>query len=397
VAGPLTRVVVLGSTGSVGRQTLDVIRAYPNRFRVAGLAAGRNLDLLCEQIAEFAPDMVCCADPEALAGRLSAGVTARPAALAPAESRHRPQSISLTEMASDPSVDIVVSAIVGGDGLLPTMAALAAGKAVALANKEAMVMAGGLIRAAAAKGGASIRPVDSEHSAIWQCLDGRDPAGIRRLIVTASGGALRDLPPAELAAVTPERALAHPTWLMGKRITIDSATLFNKGLEVIEARWLFDMPFDRIDVLMHRESVIHSMVEMTDGSILAQLSMPDMRLPIQYALTYPERLPLDLPSVDFARLGSLNFGEPDLERYPCLGLALAAGRRGGSAPAALAAADEEAVNAFLDRRISFVDIPRLLADTLESHDVIADPCLEEVLAADAWARESARQWIRANS
>ncbi len=296
-------------------------------------------------------------------------------------------------MASDPAADIVVSAIVGGEGLLPAMAALAAGKPVALANKEAMVMAGHLIAAAAAKGGGELRPVDSEHSAIWQCLDNRDPASVRRLIITASGGALRDLPPQELAAVTPERALAHPTWLMGKRITIDSASLFNKGLEVIEARWLFDIPFERIDVLMHRESIVHSMVEMTDRSILAQLSMPDMRLPIQYALTYPERLPLDLPSVDFARMGSLTFGEPDLERYPCLGLALAAGRRGGTAPAVLAAADEEAVNAFLDRNIRFIDIPHLLADTLESHEVTSEPCLEEVLAADAWARRFARQWI----
>jgi 1-deoxy-D-xylulose-5-phosphate reductoisomerase len=375
-----TRVAILGSTGSIGRQTLDVIRALPDRFQVAGLAAGRNLDLLADQVAEFAPAMVCCAVPDALRDRLTgAGAV--------------PEPVSLTEMASDPSVDIVVSAIVGGDGLLPTIAALSAGKAVALANKEAMVMAGGLVTAAAAAGGGEIRPVDSEHSAIWQCLAGHDRVGVRRLIITASGGALRDLTEAELAEVTPERALAHPTWLMGRRITIDSATLFNKGLEVIEARWLFDVPFERIDVLMHRESVVHSMVEMADGSVMAQLSMPDMRLPIQYALTYPERLSLDLPRVDFARLGSLNFAEPDLERYPCLGLALVAGRQGGTAPAALAAADEEGVAAFLDRRISFIDIPRLLADTLERHEPVSDPCLEEVVEADAAARRFARQWI----
>jgi 1-deoxy-D-xylulose-5-phosphate reductoisomerase len=375
-----TRVAILGSTGSIGRQTLDVIRALPDRLQVAGLAAGRNLDLLSDQVAEFAPAMVCCAEPDALRDRLSGAGAG-------------PEPVSLTEMASDPSVDIVVSAIVGGEGLLPTIAALSAGKAVALANKEAMVMAGGLVTAAASAGGGEIRPVDSEHSAIWQCLAGHDRDGVRRLIITASGGALRDLSEAELAEVTPERALAHPNWLMGRRITIDSATLFNKGLEVIEARWLFEVPFERIDVLMHRESVVHSMVEMADGSVMAQLSMPDMRLPIQYALTYPERLALDLPRVDFARLGSLNFAEPDLERYPCLGLALVAGRQGGTAPAALAAADEEAVAAFLDRRISFIDIPRLLADTLERYEPVSDPCLEEVLEADATARRFARKWI----
>ena len=398
----LTRVAVLGSTGSIGRQTLDVIRAHPSRFEVVGLAAGKNVDLLAAQVAEFSPAMVCCADPDSLRSRLAGarpepveGRLGRGGARTALEYAPSPQLVSLVEMASDPKTDIVVSAIVGGDGLVPTMAALSAGKAVALANKEAMVMAGHLISAAAAKGGAEIRPVDSEHSAIWQCLAGHDRAAVRRLIITASGGALRDLSAAELAAVTPERALAHPTWLMGPRITIDSASLFNKGLEVIEARWLFDIPFERIDVLMHRESIMHSMVEMADGSILAQLSMPDMRLPIQYALTYPERLPLDLPRVDFGRLGSLNFGEPDLERYPCLALALAAARQGGSTPAALAAADEEAVGAFLDRRIAFIDIPHLLADTLERHEVVAEPCLEEVLATDAWARRFARQWIAA--
>jgi 1-deoxy-D-xylulose-5-phosphate reductoisomerase len=254
-------------------------------------------------------------------------------------------------------------------------------------------MAGSLVAAAAAKGGGSIRPVDSEHSAIWQCLDARDPESVRRLLITASGGALRDLSPEELAGVTAERALAHPTWVMGPRITVDSATLFNKGLEVIEARWLFDVPYDRIDVLMHRESVIHSMVELVDGSVLGQLSMPDMRLPIQYALTYPERLPLDLPAVDFARLGALHFGEPDLERYPCLGLALAAAREGGTMPATLAAADEVAVAAFIQGRIGFMDIPHLLADTLSSQVSVAGPCLEEVLEADRAARAFAGKWI----
>jgi 1-deoxy-D-xylulose-5-phosphate reductoisomerase len=381
MAGPVIRVAVLGSTGSIGRQTLDVVRAHPERFRIAGLAAGKNTDLLAEQAREFVPDMVSCADTDGL--RAALGGKAAP--------------VSMVEMATDPSVDVVVSAVVGAEGLVPTLAALSAGKAVALANKEAMVMAGGLVKEAAARGGGSIRPVDSEHSAIWQCLERSGREAVGRLIITASGGALRDLAPDELAAVTPEAALAHPTWLMGRRITVDSATLFNKGLEVIEAHWLFDMPFDRIDVLMHRESIVHSMVQMRDGSVLAQMSVPDMRLPIQYALTYPERLDLDLPPVDFARLGRLTFAEPDLERYPCLGLALAAGRQGGSAPAALAAADEEAVEAFLAGRIRFLDIPAMLADTLENHVAAADPCLEEVLAADAWARRHARDWIERRS
>ena len=396
------RVAILGSTGSVGRQTLDVIRSHADRFEVVGLAAGRNIDLLCEQIAEFRPSMICCRDSELLRARLADGPAVAPRPARPSTSSGQADEasrgteaslVSLSEMATDPEVDIVVSAIVGGDGLLPTIAALSAGKPVALANKEALVMAGSLVAAAAANGGGSIRPVDSEHSAIWQCLDSREPESVRRLLITASGGALRDLSPEELSEVTPERALAHPTWVMGPRITVDSATLFNKGLEVIEARWLFDVPYERIDVLMHRESIIHSMVELVDGSMLAQLSMPDMRLPIQYALTYPERLSLDLPAVDFARLGALHFGAPDLERYPCLGLALNAAREGGTMPAALAAADEAGVEAFIAGRIGFMDIPNLLADTLSSHVPVANPCLEDVLDADRSARAFATEWI----
>ena len=377
---PLIRVAVLGSTGSIGCQTLDVIRACPDRFRVVALAAGRNTDLLARQVEEFAPAMVACSSPEALRERLDE-----------AQSR-RVQLLTMEEMAREPEVDIVVSAVVGRDGLSPTLAALSVGKVVALANKEAMVMAGSLVSATATRGAAEIRPVDSEHSAIWQCLAGEDPAHVRRVIITASGGALRDLPPEDLAEVGPEEALAHPNWRMGKRVTIDSATLFNKGLEVIEARWLFDVPFERIEVLMHRESVIHSMVEMVDGSVKAQLSSPDMRLPIQYALSYPERVPLDLPALDFAALGALHFAAPDMERHPCLGLALAAGAKGGTYPAALAAADEEAVAAFLEGRLPFLDIPRLLADTLDRHNPTAHPDLDEIMAADEWARQFAREW-----
>jgi 1-deoxy-D-xylulose-5-phosphate reductoisomerase len=370
---------VLGSTGSIGCQTLDVIRAHPQRFRIVGLSAWNSADLLAKQIAEFEPGIVACANPDALKGRIGSGVKVG----------------SIADVACVDEVDIIISGVVGKEGLEPVMQALLRGKTVAIANKEAMVMAGGLLQEAARKGGGSIRPVDSEHSAIWQCLAGEDVASVKRLVITASGGALRDLPLPELAAITPERALAHPNWSMGRKITVDSATLFNKGLEVIEAHWLFDIPYDRIDVLMHRESIIHSMVEFVDGSFKAQLSSPDMRQPIQYALSYPERLPTPLKPVDFAAMGSLRFEPLDMERFPCLGYALAAGSRGGTYPAALAAADEEAVNAFLTGRLRFLDIPELLSDTLEEFVTKDDISLEAVLAADAWGREFATAWIEA--
>ena len=377
-----TRVAILGSTGSVGRQTLDVVRAHPNRFQVVGLAAGRNLDLLAAQIAEFKPQVVFAADADALRSRLDTG---------------GPQLASLVEIATHPEVDIIMEAIVGKDGLEPALAALQAGKTVALANKEAMVMGGSLLVQAARYGGGELRPVDSEHSALWQCLNGENPDEVRRLILTASGGALRDLPLSQLAEVGPEEALAHPTWQMGRRITVDSASLFNKGLEVIEAHWLFDIPYDRIDVVLHRESIIHAMVELVDGSIKAHLSFPDMRQPIQYALSYPQRLPLELLPVDFVKLGALHFGAMDLERYPCLGIALAAGARGGTYPAALAAADEEAVGAFLNGRLGFLDIPRLLADTLEKHVSCAQPALYDIMEADTWGRSFAQEWVRTHT
>jgi 1-deoxy-D-xylulose-5-phosphate reductoisomerase len=370
---------VLGSTGSIGCQTLDVIRAHPDRFEVIGLAAGRNVELLAQQVQEFRPTLVACADFDALQSRVDGNV----------------RQASIVDVACDPDVDIVLAGMVGKQGLEPALKALLCGKTVALANKEAMVMAGALLQDAARRGGGDIRPVDSEHSAIWQCLAGEDASSVSRLVLTASGGALRDLPLNELEAITPQAALAHPTWQMGPKITIDSATLFNKGLEVIEARWLFDIPFDRIEVVMHRESIVHSMVEFVDGSLKAQLSAPDMRLPIQYALSYPQRLPLQLPGLDFAALGSLRFEPLDMERYPCLGYALAAGARAGTYPAAVAAADEEAVNAFLAGRLPFLDIPRLLSDTLEKHVSSDETSLEAVLAADAWGREFASAWMGA--
>ena len=375
----MTRVAILGSTGSIGRQTLDVIRAHPDRFEVVGLSAWNNTDLLASQVAEFSPRRVSSGRPDELRQQLG---------------EIAPPLCSLEEIACAPEVDVVLSAVVGKEGLLPAMKALRLGKTVALANKEAMIMAGRLLRAAAAEGGGELRPVDSEHSAIWQCLAGEDPSSIRRLVLTASGGALRDLSLDELQDITAERALAHPTWSMGRKITIDSATLFNKGLEVIEAHLLFDIPFERIDVLMHRESIIHSLVEMVDGSFKAQLSWPDMRQPIQYALTYPRRLDLDIKTVDFAALKSLNFGELDLQRYPCLAIAIEAGRRGSTYPAAVAAADEEAVGAFLEDRIGFLDIPRIIQAALEQHVPGDESDLDSILEVDAWGRRFTLQWIQ---
>jgi 1-deoxy-D-xylulose-5-phosphate reductoisomerase len=375
----MTRVAILGSTGSIGRQTLDVIRAHPDRFDVVGLSAWSNAELLAEQVLEFHPQYVASGRPDELRNLLGE-VT--------------PPLSTLEEIACAPEVDVILSAVVGKEGLEPALQALRKGKTVALANKEAMIMAGALLKAAAAKGGGSLRPVDSEHSAIWQCLAGEDSSSIRRLVLTASGGALRDLPLEELQSITAQRALAHPTWSMGRKITIDSATLFNKGLEVIEARWLFDIPFDRIEVLMHRESVIHSLVEMVDGSFKAQLSWPDMRQPIQYALTYPDRLDLEIKRVDFAAMGSLNFGQLDMRRYPCLQTALTAGAQGSTYPAAIAAADEEAVGAFLEDRIGFLDISRIVDAALHAHEPGDETELESVLEADAWGRRFTIQWIR---
>jgi len=298
--------------------------------------------------------------------------------------------VPMEAMAAHPDVDVVLVGTPGAAGLAPTLAALRAGKAVALANKEVLVMAGAVLTRAAAEGGGELRPVDSEHSAIWQCLWGEARGGIARLILTASGGALRDRPVESLDTVTPEEALRHPTWTMGRKVTVDSATLFNKGLETIEARWLFDVPVDRIEVVMHRESIVHSLVEFRDGSVKAQLGLPNMRLPIQCALTYPERLPCPVPRLDLAALGSLQFALPDFARYPCLALALEAGRRGGTCPAVRAAADEVAVEEFLSGRIRFTDIPRLIERVLAAHSPGPEDDLDAVLEADTWARRQAR-------
>ncbi len=381
LTGRRLRLVVLGSTGSIGRQTLDVVRSLPGRFTVIGLAAGANVTLLEEQTREFHPRLIRCdREGEYLRGRISAAWT------------------TMEEMASHPDADLVVVATVGTTGLAPTLAALRAGKTVALANKEVLVIAGQLITAEANRHKAELRPIDSEHSAIWQCLWGEQPHSVRRIILTASGGPFRDTPPEELDRVTAEQALRHPNWQMGQKITVDSATLLNKGLECIEARWLFDVPLDCIDVLLHRESIVHSLVEFRDGSVKAQLGVPDMRLPIQCALTYPERVPgTAVPRLDLRHIGALSFGTPDMQRYPCLSLALEAGRRAGTFPAILCAADEVAIQHFLAGHLRFTDIARVIEDALAAHPGTADPTLDDILAADASARACAEDWIKAKA
>jgi 1-deoxy-D-xylulose-5-phosphate reductoisomerase len=366
-------VAVLGSTGSIGTHTLDVIAAFPERFRVVALAAGRNLAVLDEQVRRFRPAYVCADLPS---GELPAwpGVTILP----------------MAELAAHPDVRVVVGGTAGTEALEPLIGALAAGKTVALANKEILVMAGRVVTDAARRGGGALHPVDSEHSALWQCLWGEQPESVARLILTASGGAFRDLPVDELAGVTPERALHHPTWKMGKKITVDSATLMNKGLETIEARWLFDVPLERVDVLMHRESIVHSLVEFTDGSVKAQLGEPDMRLPILCALSYPERLPSPAtPRLDLARLGALHFGPVDLDRYPMLALAMHAGRQGQTYPAVLVGAGEVTVQRFLAGQISFLQMAAVVEDALTAHTPTADDDLGAVLAAADWGRRRA--------
>ena len=373
------RIAVLGSTGSVGRQSLDVIRQFPDRFQVVALAAGRNTALLADQVREFRPRWASWSGP----------TDANVASLLHAIEYAEPHQV-----AGFDEVDIVLVATAGSAGLLPTIDALKHGKIVAIANKEVLVMAGHLVRAAMVAGGGALHPVDSEHSAIWQCLWGEEQHEIRRILLTASGGAFRDMDVAGLASVTPEQALNHPTWNMGRKITVDSATLMNKGMETIEAMWLFDVPMDKVEVILHRESVVHSLVEFSDGSVKAQLGVPDMRLPIQCALSYPDRMPTPpAPQLNLAEYGSLTFGTPDYSRFPCLSLAMESGRRGGTYPAAMAAADEIAVERFLAREIGFLDIPAVIESVLEKHTSTTDPDIETVLAADAWARIAARNII----
>ncbi len=379
----MKHLAILGSTGSIGRSTLSVVAEHPEEFVVTGLAAGKNVELLAQQIKQFQPFQVSVQDEET-AARL------RP--LLPAD---RQPAVSwgaegAKQVALTAGVDLVVSAMVGAVGLEPTLAAVQAGIPVALANKETLVAAGPLVMAAAKEQGVPLIPVDSEHSAVFQALQGQRRQDVRRLWLTASGGPFRAHSAAQLAEVTPEEALRHPNWSMGPKITVDSATMMNKALEVIEASVLFELPADRIAVYIHPQSIVHSLVEFVDGSVLAQLGVPDMRLPIAYALTYPRRLPLSASRLDICQVARLTFEPPDLERFPGLRLGYEAAAAGGTMPAVLNAANEVAVAAFLAGGLKFQDIPRIVARTMAAHGAEAMESLDQVLAVNRWARDFAQ-------
>ncbi len=376
---------LLGSTGSIGCSTLRIVAEHPGRFAVCALAAGRNWRRLAEQIRQFRPRLAAVLDSEtARALKAVLGRGNRTEIVTGDAGYH--------EAATAAEARMVVSAMVGAAGLPPTLAAVAAGKTVALANKETLVIGGALVTRLAREKGVRLLPVDSEHSAIFQCLEAHR-SDVRRIILTASGGPFRTRSAAELDQATPEEALRHPNWTMGAKITIDSATMMNKGLEMIEAKWLFDCDLERIAVLLHPQSIVHSMVEYRDGAILAQLAVPDMRIPIAYALTYPDRLETPAARLDLTACPPLEFSPPDEEKFPCLPLARRAGRIGGTLPAVMNGANEVAVQAFLDRRIKFMDIPRLICDVMERHALSEAPDVKAVLDSDAWARRAARAWI----
>ena len=374
---------ILGSTGSIGQNTLKVIEHLGN-FRVVAMAAGRNMPVFAEQIAKFKPELVSC-DDEICAEALEKELDRLGAKVPKIELN----SQGLVAVATHPEAETVVSATVGAVGFVPTLRAIEAGKRIALANKETLVMAGELMTAAAANSGAEILPVDSEHNAIHQCLRGEQKSEVKRLILTASGGPFREKSKEEIENATREQALDHPNWKMGEKITIDSATLMNKGLEVIEAKWLFGFDADQISVIVHPQSVVHSMVEMVDGSIIAQMGVTDMKHPIQYALTYPERQKNCNAPLDLSSMSTLTFEEPDLERFPCLGLAYKALSAGGTMPAVLNAANEVAVQAFLDSKIRLSDIARVNQAVMDEHETQSAATLEAILDADAWARSRA--------
>ena len=371
-------VAILGSTGSIGRQTLDVIDEHADRFRVVALAARTASDRFLDQVKRYRPEITAVydwtPDLDGLTGPISLG------------------NEGLAAATTHPSVDIVVVASSGHVAIVPTIRALEWGKTIALANKETLVCAGEIIAPLVASGFASLRPIDSEHCAIWQALDGSPIEQVRRILLTASGGPFRTTPAIELARVTVAQALSHPTWSMGDKITVDSATLMNKGLEIIEAHWLFGLPYEQIDVLVHPESVVHSLVEFVDGAQLAQLGVPDMRVPIQYALTYPERMSLLSDRLDLAEVGVLHFERPDIIRFPALRLAREAGIAGRTFPTVLSAADDEAVAAFLAGELRFVDVPATIEIVLEKHQP-TEVSLESILESDRWARAAAREAI----
>jgi 1-deoxy-D-xylulose-5-phosphate reductoisomerase len=382
----MKRIAILGSTGSIGQSALAVVDAHTDRLQVVGLAAGENADLFAAQIARYRPAIAAMASGSALDRLRQTGVSD--------VTFGDPGRDGLVAVASHPDVDLVLCASAGTEGLEAVIAAIEHGKAVALANKEVLVMAGGIVIEAARRRGVAILPVDSEHNAIHQCLHGRAASDIRRLVLTASGGPFRGRSASELTSVTAQDALMHPTWRMGRKITIDSATLMNKGLEVIEAHWLFGVRADQIEVVVHPQSVVHSMVELTDGSIIAQLGVTDMRLPIQYAFSYPERWPAPLPPLDLTRAGRLEFDVPDTEAFPCLRLAYRALEAERSLPVVLNAANEVAVSRFLDGKIGFRSIPQVIELTMDAHRPAHMTALAEVRAVDAWAHQYAQELAR---
>jgi len=377
----MKNVVLLGSTGSIGKSTIKVVQDLSDRLRIVGLAAGNNISLLLEQTKLLKPNAISIKE-EQNAKKLRE--------ILGSSTRVYSSDEGLLQLATMPEADIVLIAIVGTSGLKPAIAALRSGKDIAVASKEILVMAGETVMEEARKQGRRVLAVDSEHSAIFQCLEGRPHNSIRKLWLTASGGPFRKTPAEKFADITLEEALKHPSWNMGKKITIDSATLFNKGLEMIEARWLFDVEIDRVAVVVHPQSVVHSLVEFIDGSILAQLSTPDMCLPIQYALTYPERIESRRVQTNLAKITSLSFEEPDESRFPALSIARKAAKIGGTMTAVLNAANEVAVDAFCQRKIRFIDIPQIVAETMESHKPILHPELKDILSADDWARQKAQ-------
>lgn len=374
-------ITLLGSTGSIGTQTLDIVDQYPDQFRIVGLAAGRNLTLLAEQIQRFQPEIVAIADPEQLPELKDAIATLpkQPQLLAGDE--------GVAEVAAYGDAESVVTGIVGCAGLLPTISAIKAGKDIALANKETLIAGAPVVLPLVEQYGVKLLPADSEHSAIFQCLQGVPEGGLRRILLTASGGSFRDWPVEKLKDVTVADALKHPNWSMGRKITIDSATLMNKGLEVIEAHYLFGVDYDQIDIVIHPQSIIHSLIELQDTSVLAQLGWPDMRLPLLYALSWPERIATDWEPLDLVKSGDLTFREPDHNKYPCMNLAYAAGRAGGAMPAVLNAANEQAVALFLEEKITFLEIPQVIERVCDRFNNSAKPTLDDILAADAWARQ----------
>ena len=377
-------ITLLGSTGSIGTQTLDIVSQNPDKFKLVGLAAGNNVEMLAQQVRQFQPEIVAIRNEEKLPilQEALADLDPQPTLLA--------GEAGIVEVARYGDAEAVVTGIVGCAGLLPTIAAIEAGKDIALANKETLIAGGPVVNPTLAKHGVKLLPADSEHSAIFQCLQGVPEQGLRRIILTASGGAFRDWPVEKLSEVTVADAITHPNWSMGRKITVDSATLMNKGLEVIEAHYLFGMDYDDIDIVVHPQSIIHSLIELQDTSVLAQLGWPDMRLPLLYALSWPDRIATNWEPLDLVKAGDLTFREPDRQKYPCMDLAYAAGRAGGSMTAVLNAANEQAVALFLEEKIEFLDIPKVIEKACDRHqaDNCPDPSLEDILAADRWARQA---------